>query len=366
MALIQPIYWEQENPEDLIYKFPSHEITLGSVLTVNESQEAYFYKNGMLFDRFTAGRHTLSSANLPLLNKVINLPSGGDTTFMAEVWFVNKTDRRNLYWGTGGLRVIDPYFEIPLKLYGRGGYGVRISDGAMFLKKFIGTMKEASFELIEEQFRMSVAESVKVTIAKFMKQEGLNVNELGTEYANLGKSISKVLDDTFAEYGVELLNFNIEEINFDEDDSGYQKVLDGIAEMTRLKKLGVNYLQERNIDIAQAAASNPGMGAVMGIGMGMGVGQSLGQVVNESIKNAGLAAAPPPPPPTATLNYYVAQNGQTTGPFNEDKLREMINSGILTKETYVFKVGGTAWVKAGDDANMLQLFPMMPPPPPTV
>lgn len=362
MALIKSIFWEQENPDELVYKFPSHEITLGSVLTVNESQEAYFFKNGMLYDRFTAGRHTLTSANLPLLNKVVNLPSGGETTFMAEVWFISKTDRRNLYWGTGGLRVIDPYFEIPLKLYGRGGYGVRIDDGALFLKKLVGTMREASLELVEEQFRMSVAEAVKVTIAKFMKQEGLNVNELGTEYLSLGKAVSKVLCETFGEYGVQLLNFNIEEINFDEDDPGYQKVLDGIAEMTRLKKLGVSYVQDRNIDIAQAAASNQGMGAVMGIGMGMGVGQSLGQVVSSSIQNAGLAA--PPPPPTAPLNYYVAQNGQTTGPFNEEKLRELINSGILTKETYVFKVGGTAWVKAESDASVMQLFPMMPPPPP--
>ena len=135
MAIIKSIYWEQNNQEELVYKFPFNNVTLGSVLTVNESQEAFFFKSGTLYDSFTAGRHTLSSANLPLLEKLINLPSGGDTTFTAEVWFISKLDKRNMLWGIGGLRVVDPYFQIPIKLSARGQYGVRISDGGSCQQK---------------------------------------------------------------------------------------------------------------------------------------------------------------------------------------------------------------------------------------
>ena len=120
MVLIKSIYWEQQNREELVYKFPFNNISLGSVLTVNESQEALFFKSGVLCDAFGSGRHTLSTANLPILSKLINLPSGGDTTFMAEVWFVSKLDKRNMFWGTGGLRIIDPYFQIPIKISARG------------------------------------------------------------------------------------------------------------------------------------------------------------------------------------------------------------------------------------------------------
>ena len=63
MALIKSIYWEQEDCEELVYKFPFNSISLGSVLTVNESQEALFFKSGVLCDTFGAGRHTLSTAN---------------------------------------------------------------------------------------------------------------------------------------------------------------------------------------------------------------------------------------------------------------------------------------------------------------
>ena len=132
MPIIKSLYWEQTDREELVYKFPFNNIATGNVLTVNESQEAFFFKSGVLCDSFTAGRYVLSTANLPLLQKVINLPSGGDTTFTAEVWFINKLDKRNMLWGTGGLRIIDPYFQIPIKLSARGQYGFRISDGGVF------------------------------------------------------------------------------------------------------------------------------------------------------------------------------------------------------------------------------------------
>ena len=202
MALIKSIYWEQENREDLVYKFPFNNISLGSVLTVNESQEALFFKSGVLCDTFGAGRHTLSTANLPVLNKLVNLPSGGDTTFMAEVWFVSKLDKRNMFWGTGGLRIIDPYFQIPIKISARGQYGVRISDSALFLKKLVGTLPYITTELVEEQFRIDVVETVKVSISKFMKEENVNINELGVSYKELSKSVSKDLQAAFDEYGV--------------------------------------------------------------------------------------------------------------------------------------------------------------------
>jgi len=363
MPIIRSIYWEQNNQEELVYKFPFNNLTLGSVLTVNESQEAFFFKNGILCDSFKAGRHVLSSANLPILQKLINLPSGGETTFMAEVWFISKLDKRNMFWGTGGLRVIDPYFQIPIKLSTRGQYGIRISDGGLFLKKIIGTIGFANSELIEDQFRSDVVEAVKVSIARFMKENNINVNEIGTEYRNLAKTVSKELQITFEEYGVQLLNFNIEDINFDETDKGYQTVMEGIAEQAKLSKLGVSYLQQKQIDIAQTAAGNEGAGNFMGIGMGLGMGNNIGGMVTESINRSGMMAPPPPP---QLPSYFVAKNGQTTGPFSIDVIQGMIQRKEITSVTYVYKVGGKEWVMAECDPEIERLFSLLMPPPPPI
>ena len=356
MTLIKSIYWEQENREDLIYKFPFNNISLGSVLTVNESQEALFFKSGVLCDTFGAGRHTLSTANLPVLNKLVNLPSGGDTTFMAEVWFVSKLDKRNMFWGTGGLRIIDPYFQIPIKISARGQYGVRISDSALFLKKLVGTLPYITTELVEEQFRIDVVETVKVSISKFMKEENVNINELGVSYKELSKSVSKDLQAVFDEYGVELLNFNVENIGFDENDKGYQTVMEGVAEQAKLSKLGVSYTQQKQLDIAQTAAGNEGAGNFMGIGMGLGMGNAVGQMVGSTMQS--MPQAP------QMSSYYIAKNGQTTGPFTIDIIQGMIKQGEVSATTYIYKVGGQAWVLAADDAEMSRLLSLMTPPPP--
>lgn len=353
MALIKSIYWEQDNREDLVYKFPFNNISLGSVLTVNESQEALFFKSGVLCDTFGAGRHTLSTANLPVLNKLVNLPSGGDTTFMAEVWFVSKLDKRNMFWGTGGLRIIDPYFQIPIKISARGQYGVRISDSALFLKKLVGTLPYITTELVEEQFRIDVVETVKVSISKFMKEENVNINELGVSYKELSKSVSKDLQAAFDEYGVELLNFNVENIGFDESDKGYQTVMEGVAEQAKLSKLGVSYTQQKQLDIAQTAAGNEGAGNFMGIGMGLGMGNAVGQMVGSTMPQAPQMSS-----------YYIAKNGQTTGPFTIDIIQGMIKQGEVSATTYVYKVGGQAWALAADDAEVSRLLSLMTPPPP--
>lgn len=362
MPIIKSIYWEQGNREELVYKFPFNNVTTGSVLTVNESQEAFFFKSGTLCDSFTSGRHVLSSANLPVLQKLINLPSGGDTTFTAEVWFISKLDKRNMLWGTGGLRIVDPYFQIPLKLSSRGQYGFRISDGGLFLKKLIGTIGFANTDLLEDQFRTDVIEAVRVTIAKFMKENNVNVNELGSEYKALSEAISKNLQLSFDEYGIELLNFNIEDINFDENDKGYQTVMEGIAEQAKLNKLGVNYLQQKQIDIAQTAAGNEGAGNFMGIGMGLGMGNSVGGMVGNAIQQSGIGTPPPPP----VFSYYVAKDGQTTGPFQMQQIQEMILNREISDQTYVYKLGGTQWVLVRDEPELSHLYTGLVPPPPPV
>lgn len=363
---LDSIFWDQNNASELVYKYPTNGITLGCVLTVRESQEAYFFKNGVLCDKFTAGRHVLSTQNLPILNKLVNLPSGGQTTFLAEIWFVSKLEKRNMLWGTGGMRIIDPYFQIPVKVASRGQYGFRIDDGAMFLKKLVGTMKLSETRVIEQQFRSDVIEGVKVATARYMKEQQLNINELGTEYRNLARFISTDIQESFDEYGIELLNFNIEDISIDESDPGYQKVMDGVAENARLKQLGVNYIQQKQIDIAQTAAGNEGAGNFMGVGMGMGIGQQMGQMISGAMQQSGITgqSAPVPPPPPAA-SFYVAVNGQTTGPFSLDQIRQKIIGGEIVASTYVYRLGGTAWAAAQSEPEIAQIFTsLLPPPPP--
>ncbi len=194
-----------------------------------------------------------------------------------------------------------------------------------------------------------------------MKNNQLNINELGTEYKGLVKEISTALQLTFDGYGVKLLNFNLEDISFDENDKGYQTVIDGIAEQARLSKLGISYLQKKQLDIAQTAAGNEGAGNFMGIGMGVGIGNNLGEVVGNSIKQSGMSSAPSGGIPQLP-SYYVARDGVATGPYSIDVIQGMIQQKEVITTTYVYRLGGQEWILATEDPNIAKLLSLVPPP----
>ena len=77
-------------PDVFAWKYPGEELGTWSQLVVNQSQEAVLVKGGSVADVFGPGTHTLDTKNIPILNKIINLPFGGKSPFKAEVWYINK------------------------------------------------------------------------------------------------------------------------------------------------------------------------------------------------------------------------------------------------------------------------------------
>lgn len=129
----------------LAYKCNNEKFVFGTQLIVNQGQEALFFKGGKALDLFGAGTHTLHTGNLPLLNRFANIPFGGDTPFAAEVYFVNKTSKLNMNWGTQTpFLVEDPKYGLILSIRSHGTYGLRINDTRMFLTELIGAVPNGS------------------------------------------------------------------------------------------------------------------------------------------------------------------------------------------------------------------------------
>ncbi|MFC2173646.1 SPFH domain-containing protein [Acidobacteriota bacterium] len=98
---IEVIEWKDPTGEEMVYRFtPGGDIKIGAQLVVYESQWAVFFRDGKALDTFGPGRHTLTTANIPFLMKLINLPFGGTTPFRTDVYYVNRKVFNNLKWGT--------------------------------------------------------------------------------------------------------------------------------------------------------------------------------------------------------------------------------------------------------------------------
>ena len=78
----------------------SGDFRIGSQVIVRESQAAVFFRDGKALDTFGPGRHTITTANIPLLAGLLGTLFGGQTPFTAEVYFVNMRDFIDMKWGT--------------------------------------------------------------------------------------------------------------------------------------------------------------------------------------------------------------------------------------------------------------------------
>ena len=95
MSLVDVIKYEGDN-QTFVWKHPREDFNTGSQLIVHESQEAIFFLNGQALDSFLPGRYELETQNIPLLNKIINIPSGGESPFHAEVYFINLVEQMGI------------------------------------------------------------------------------------------------------------------------------------------------------------------------------------------------------------------------------------------------------------------------------
>lgn len=77
------------SPDQLVWKYPDENITTTSKLIVDADHEALLVVNGDAADLFGAGERTLSLPNIPLVNKITTIPTGGVNPFpwLFSVWF---------------------------------------------------------------------------------------------------------------------------------------------------------------------------------------------------------------------------------------------------------------------------------------
>ena len=102
--------------------------------------------------------------------------------------------------------------------------------------------------------------------------------------------------------------------------------------------------------------------------VGGAVGQNIAGAMNGMLSGMGQTmqgGVTPPPVPVAA--YNVAVNGQATGPYDINVLRQMVLSGQFVASSMVWKAGMAEWVRADSVDELKDLFAnIMPPIPPVV
>ncbi|MBQ8804108.1 MAG: SPFH domain-containing protein [Tyzzerella sp.] len=283
MAIVEVISYNG-NPDVFAWKYPNNELGTWTQLIVNESQEAILFKGGQACDVFQAGRHTLSTANIPILNKLINLPFGGRSPFTAEVWYINKVFSLDIKWGTSTpIQLQDPKYKVFVPVRAFGQFGIQIEDSKKFLIKLVGNLPQFDKTNILKYFRGVYLTKSKDAISSYLVHKGISILEINAYLDEISEYLCEKMLPIFEEYGIKLTSFYVNDINVPEDDKAVIQLKNALAKRAEMDIVGYSYQQERSFDTLEGAATNPNsmqgglMGAGIGLGMGVGVGGTIGQ-----------------------------------------------------------------------------------------
>ena len=282
MAIVEVVKYNGK-PDVFAWKYPSEELGTWTQLIVNESQEAVLVKSGKVLDVFGCGRHTLETANIPILNKIINLPFGGSSPFTAEVWYINKAYNLDIKWGTPSpIQIQDPKYGIFAPVRSNGAFGIHISDAKKFLVKLVTTMPTFDSTTVTKYFRSLYVTKVKDAISTYLVHKQISILEINAYIDELSQHMKERIQPVMDDYGIELVSFYVNEISVPEEDTAVKKLKDALSKRAEMNIIGYSYQQERSFDTLEGAAKNTGstaaplMGAGMGLGMGFGMGQGVG------------------------------------------------------------------------------------------
>ena len=343
MAIIDIVKYEQQEGV-IVHKFPSCDLRWGSQLVVYPGQVAFFVKGGKVCDQFTEGTYTLKTNNIPLLNKIINIPFGGDSPFQADVWFINLLQRLSLKWGTETpIQLEDPKYEIIVPVRAHGQYGFKICDAKKFVFNLVGNMPNFNEAQLQAYFRGLLLTKLTSIISQKIINDKISILEIPTHLEEISAFCQDKLTPFYADYGVEIMLFNIISINIPEDDLSLNEIKKAKNLSARLKIAGRdNYKMERSFDVMDKAARNEsGAGAAfINAGLGLGASLNMGKQMGEQLMPNGNDV--PPPIPTS-VSYFLAINGQQQGPYNAQQIRDAIAQDTNVLNLLAWKKGMAGW-----------------------
>jgi excisionase family DNA binding protein len=282
------VEYPSEMADEIVHRFPETgvaDLRMGSQIIVRESQRVVFFRDGNALDSFGPGRHTITTANIPILIDFIGKAFNDRTPFTAEVYYVSVKEFADRKWGTPQPIIVrNPGMGLGVALLqGFGTYSFQVSDPQQFVTQIVGAQGSYRTTDIENRLRTMLLSKLQdllgETAAKASVVELIGLTE------ELGAGVRARTQDDFSALGLTLKSFYI----------GNLKPSDKSAEELRaMGMLDMNvYTQLQAADAMRDAAQNPSGGA--GLTAGIGAGLGIGNILSQSLQGM---ASPKPAGPT--------------------------------------------------------------------
>lgn len=296
-VFLEVIEWFNDGGRELVHRIPeqgSAEIKFGAQLVVRESQVGVFFYQGKAVAAFGPGRHTLKTANIPLLTKLLSVPWGMTSPLRAEVYFVSTNTFANLKWGTREpVAFRDSQLGL-VRLRAHGVFNLQITQPLLFINRFVGTMAISETEQVEDYLR-------NVIVSRFSDHLGESLNslfDLPGQYETLADGLSQRLQDDFADFGLGLTHLFVTSVSPPPD------VQQAIDDRSRVNAVGdLDQLVKMKAAMAMEKAATTGVASD-------GMGVALGLMLPSLMGTPAAATAPKAGPQCKTCHAPITPGSQ--------------------------------------------------------
>ncbi len=383
---------------------------------------------------FIVGPHDqiLKTDNLPILASIVGLAYKGGTPFQAEVYFINLAKVIQVPFAVPFFDLYDPRFlDFGIPTAVRGRITFNIANYREFIK--LHRLSNFDLNSFQIQIRDAVARYVKGIVTNAPSENNIPVVQIEREILKINELVEENIKERFErDFGVNITSVDITAIEVDKSSVGYHQLKSvtqdvasatvkaqaevniknlhdtqrinavNLEETMRIQREEAQYAQRKQSETSNFAAyqlekqvefgiagadalgqmgangateisggggMNP-VGLMTGMAMGGAIGQNMAGMMNNMMGGAKQADPELTPPPVIASVYYVAVNGQATGPYDIRTLAQMATVGTFLKTSLVWKQGMTNWISA-DTVQELQLVfgsepSSIPPVPPTI
>jgi len=276
MVFLEIIEWFDETGQELVHRIPekgSGDIKFGAQLIVSESRAGVLFYKGKAIDAFGPGRHTLKTANIPILTKILSTPWGMKSPLRAEVYMANMKVFPNLKWGTSDPVAFKDSELGLIRLRAYGVFNIQIVQPVLFINSLVGTMGMFTTREIEEYLK-------RVIVSRFNDHLGEKLDSilnLAGQYDDLSDGLQGRLREDFSRFGLALNHLYITSITPPED---VQKAIDDRSRLNVIQDLDKLVKMKAAMAMEKAAESQGDAGS----GLGMGLGFMIPAMFAETLK----------------------------------------------------------------------------------
>lgn len=380
-------------------------IRYGSSLRVKDGEMAVFVyqqKDGSMHDYITGPfDQTIKTTNFPVLTNIVGTAFGGASPFQAEIYYINLSGNIQIKFGIPYFDIYDPRFmDLGVPCTVRGTLTFNITD----YKNFIKLNRLINFEIdnLKNQIKDFFIRKTKSVVLNIPQEANIPVMQIERKIDEIAEIVQSKLKEVLNEdFGVNLKRIDIGSIELDKEHPHYQQLkkstadqqtkfieaktgieVENLSETMRIQRKGMELGVEgsnfavhqlnQQTDVLKTAADSLGqMGNVdfgggggmnpVGLMAGMAVGGAMGNQMGGMMNNINKT-----PPPQPSIAFHISINGQQSGPYNFDQLKQYVQSGQFTKNHHVWKEGMSSWELASNVTELTSVFVSVPPPPPTV